>query len=451
MQKIFTPRLITALLAVAFAGSAQASGFQLLGEQSASGIGNAGAGSAAVAENASTIFYNPAGMTQLQAREVSLGGTLVKTNFEFSNNGSSTGALTGDGGNGGALGFVPNAYMSWAITKDLYLGVGIGAPFGLKTEYDDNWRGAAQSISFDIKTMNINPSIAWRATEWMSLGFGLNWQRVDAEYIRRVSVVSLPANALGPGSPAMNFSAATATLNLSDDAWGWNAGVLFNIGPATKVGLSYRSTIKYETEGDVSVSGSGSATGNTAAAFLNARGASSDTTASIKMPDTFILSAAHKLNSQWELLGDASWTGWSSIPKVDIMRASGVLNGQVAQVLDTDFRDTWRFAVGANYTMNDAWKLKLGIAYDQTPVKDPEHRLVSMPDNNRTWFSAGAQWKMSKTMTFDIGAAYLYLKDAEINNDQRSAATSPQTNRGLVKGTYEDSAFLLGAQFSMAF
>ena len=444
MQKFFTPRLITALMAVAFAGSAQASGFQLIGEQNASGLGNAGAGSAAVAENASTIFYNPAGLTQLQAREVSIGGTLVKTNFEFSNDGSSVGALgtAGDGGNGGNLGFVPNAYMSWAVTKDIYLGLGIGAPFGLKTEYDNPWKGAAHSVSFDIKTININPTVAWRATDWMSLGFGINWQKVDAEYIRSTAV----SNA--------GLRDTTVTLKLSDDAWGWNAGALFNLGPATKLGVSYRSTIKYETTGDVSVSGNGTPVSNGTAASLNASGATSDAKASIKMPDTLIISATHKLNNQWELLGDVSWTGWSSIPKVDIMRTSGLRNGTLAQVLDTEFRDTWRFAVGTTYTMNDAWKIKLGLAYDQTPVKGPDTRLTSLPDNNRTWFSAGVQWKPSKMTALDLGATYLYLKDAEINNNQSVTVTNSTTaaaNRGTVKGTYSDSAFLVGAQFSMAF
>ncbi len=435
MQTTIKPRLIPALLALAFSSVAGASGFQLLGEQSASGIGNAGAGSAAVAENASTIFYNPAGMTQLQAREVSLGGTLVKTSFDFSNSGSSVGALgtSGDGNDGGGVGFVPNAYMSWAITKDIYLGFGVGAPFGLKTEYDNPWKGAAQSISFDIKTINLNPSIAWRANDWVSLGFGLNWQKVEAEYIRAAAVTSAGARD------------STATLKLSDDAWGWNAGALFNLGPATKLGISYRSAIKYETTGDVQVTSNGGAAANATTAALNAAGRSSGTKASIELPDTFIFSLSQKLSNQWELLGDVSWTGWSSIPKVDIMRTSGPLNGQNAQTLDTDFRDTWRFAVGANYTLNDAWKLRLGLAYDQTPVKAPETRLVSMPDNNRTWFSAGAQWKPSKGMAIDVGAAYLYVKDAEINNNQVA------TGRGLVKGTYSDSAFLLGTQFSMAF
>lgn len=435
MQNKLTPRLIPALMAIAFAGSASAAGFQLLGEQNASGIGNAGAGSAAVAENASTIFYNPAGMTQLQDREVSVGGTLVRTNFDFSNSGSSTGVLnnTGDGGNGGALGFVPNAYGSWAVTKDIYIGLGVGAPFGLRTEYDNPWIGAAQSISFDIKTMNVNPSVAWRAADWVSFGFGLNWQKIEAEYIRAAAVTSL------------GMAGSTVKMKLHDDAWGWNAGALFTLSPATRLGVSYRSAIKYETTGDISISSNGTAAANATTNGLVAAGRASDVKASIKLPDTFILSLTHKASDQWELLGDVSWTGWSSIPKVDIIRSSGVLTGRNAQTLDTVFRDTWRFAVGANYKLNDAWKLKMGLAYDQTPVKGPEHRLVSLPDNNRTWLSAGVQWKPSKTTAIDVGGAYLYVKDTEINNNQTT------DGRGLVKGTFSDSAILLGAQFSMAF
>jgi len=440
MQKIFIPRLIPALMAVAFAGSASAAGFQLL-EQNASGLGNAYAGSAAVADNASTIYFNPAGMTQLQAREVSVGGALVKTSFDFKDNGSSVGTLagSGNGSDGGTTGFIPNAYMSWALSKDLYIGLGLGAPFGLKTEYDDDWVGAAHSITFEIKTINLNPSIAWRANDWLSLGFGVSWQRVEAEYVRKVATGVV-------GVPAFNvFPASKVKLSLDDDSWGWNAGALFKLAPQTRLGISYRSTIKYETEGDIKTTGP--------SAGLNAVG-SVDAKAEIKMPDTFIVSLAHGINDRVELLGDVSWTGWSSIPKVDIVRASGAASGTVAQVLDTDFRDTWRFAVGANYKVDDALKLKFGLAYDQTPVQDAEHRLTSLPDNNRTWFSAGAQWKLNKTTALDVGAAYLYVKDAEIDNDQSQTAmtaAAQAANRGTVKGTYDNSAWLLGAQFSMAF
>ncbi len=440
MHKIFNPRLIPALIAVAFSGTAAASGFQLL-EQNASGLGNAYAGSAAVADNASTIFYNPAGMTQLQSREVSVGGSFIHTSYKFNNNGSSTGSLSGDGKDGGGWGFVPNAYMSMQVAKDWYVGLGIGAPFGLKTEYDNMWTGGAQSRKFDIETLNINPSVAWRVNDVVSLGFGVNWQRLQAEYIRTVGVTNIPG--------VVNVAGATGTVTLAGDAWGWNAGALFNLGPATKVGISYRSAVRHNLEGDSVVTSNGDPTANGTVAGLNAAGASSHVKASIKLPDTAILSATHKLNDRVEVLGDVSWTGWSTIPKVDIIRTSGALNGATAQTLDTEFRNTWRVAVGTNYQLNDEVKLKFGLAYDQTPVPSAQHRLVSLPDNNRTWFSVGAQYKPSKALTFDVGATYLYVKSVDIDNNQSSATVT--SNRGWVKGSFDATAFILGAQMSMAF
>jgi len=421
MTKGTSMRLIPALVLGLFSSYASAAGFQLL-EQNASGIGNAYAGSAAVAENASTIFYNPAGMTQLQAHEVSGGLTAVRTSFKFSDNGSSVGLLngSGNGGDGGSWGLVPNGYLSWALNKDLYLGVGVGAPFGLKTEYDNPWLGAAQSTSFELKTYNVNPSIAYRVNDKVSLGAGVSWQRLTAEYKRQVTVTSA------------TLVASPLKLTLDDDSWGWNVGALFTLSPSTKVGVSYRSAIKYDLTGNIAVSGPSAATN----AAL-----SSGAKASLKLPDSFILSVTQQLSDRWLMLGDVSWTGWSSIPKLDVLRASGAL----AQTLDSDFRDTWRVALGANYKYNDAIKLKFGIAYDQTPVKDAEHRLTSLPDNNRTWFSFGTQWLPTKGSAVDLGVSYLYVKDAKINNNQTALG------RGTVTGNYEDSAWIVGGQYSLAF
>ncbi len=428
MRKHTNLRLIPALITVAFSGAASASGFQLW-EQNASGIGNAYAGSAAVAENASTIYFNPAGMTQLQSREVSFGITGVKTNFEFNNDGSRVGFLgtAGDGGNGGTWGAIPNAYLSWEVAKDWYLGLGLGAPFGLKTDYDTPWKGGAHSNSFEIKTYNINPSAAWRANEWLSLGAGFSWQKIEADYQKQTAVLS----------PVL--AASKTKLEADDTAWNWNVGALFTVTPKTKVGVSYRSTTKYTLDGSLTTSGP--------SALINAA-TSSNAKADLKLPDTFILSIAHNLTDQWELLGDISWTGWGSVPYVDIVRTSGAQNGRVAQKLDTAFEDTWRFALGANYKVNDAWKIRMGIAYDQTPVPNAEHRLTSLPDNDRTWFSGGFQWKPNKTSALDVGLAYLYVKDANINNGQAPSPTSPA---GLIKGTYNDSAWIMGAQYSLSF
>ncbi len=424
-------RAIPALLAAGFSSYAGAAGFQITA-QNASGMGNAYAGSAAVADNASTIFYNPAGMTQLQAREFSVGLNLIKTSYKFSNNGSIAGALqfTGDGGDAGCLCPPPNAYLSWALTPNVYIGIGFGAPFGLKTEYDDPWIGAAQAVSFDIKTYNVNPSIAWRINPMFSVGAGVSWQRLEAEYIRRVAVgvPGVPATAVLP--------ATTVTLDADGDAWGWNIGALFTPSPSTKVGLSYRSTISHEIDGSSNVGSPLSA---------NSSGAKAE----IKLPDMVILSATQVLDPRWELLGDVSWTGWSSIPKVDIVRTSGLLSGTTAQTLDSDFQDSWRVALGANYKLNDIWKLRFGLAWDQTVVKSPATRLVSLPDNDRYWFSAGAQWKPAKNMGLDFALAYLYIPDPDIDNDQRNA--NPSLNRGLVKGSYQNSVWYFGAQYSMSF
>lgn len=421
MTRVIHQKLIPCMVLGLCSSGAWAAGFQLL-EQNASGLGNAYAGSAAVADNASTIFFNPAGMTQLQPREVSVGLTAVGTSFKFSDAGSSVGLLagSGNGGDAGGWGFVPNAYVSWAVNQDLYVGMGFGAPFGLKTEYDSPWLGAAQAVSFDVKTYNVNPSVAYRVNDRISVGGGLNWQRVTAEYKRLVAV----------SSPTL--VASPLTLSLDDNSWGWNAGVLFTLSPTSKLGMSYRSAVKYDLLGDISVTGPSAPTN----AVL-----SSGAKASLKLPDVFILSVTQQVSDKWQVLGDMSWTGWSSIPKLDLLRSSDAL----AQTLDTDFRNTWRVAVGANYKYSDALKLKFGMAYDQTPVRGPATRLVSLPDNDRTWLSFGTQWQPRRGSTLDLGISYLYIKDAAINSDQSAAG------RGRVIGNYRDSAWLLGAQYSHAF
>jgi long-chain fatty acid transport protein len=426
-------KLIPALMLVVFSGAASASGFQLV-EQSASGIGNAFAGSAAVAENASTIFFNPAGMTQLSAREVSGGLSLVRPSFSFNNKGSTVGALagTGEGGDAGGWAAIPNGFLSWGVTRDFYAGVGISVPFGLKTEYDDRWLGAAQSTKFEIKTLNINPSMAYRVNDKVSLGAGLNWQKLEAEYVRIAGTTA-------------GTSLIKSSMNLDDSAWGWNLGALFTLSPSMKVGVSYRSKVKYHTDGDVRLSSDGSALGNATLAALIAAARQSDLKADITVPDTFVLSVTQKLGDQWDMLGDVSWTGWSAIPKVDIMRSSGLLSGQNAQTLGTNFRDTWRVALGANYKYNDAWKLKYGVAYDQAPVKGAYTRLTSLPDNDRVWLSFGTQWTPDKTSRVDLGLAYIFIRDSKINNNQTAES------RGLVAGEYEGNIWVLGAQYSMSF
>ena len=424
-QKAIVQFVVSAIAALG-AGSATASGFQLL-EQNASGLGNAYAGSAAVAENASTIFFNPAGMTRLGTNEVSLGVTPVRTSFKFRNQGSSAGVLgtSGDGGDAGGTAFVPNAYYSRGITKDVFVGIGVSVPFGLKTEYDEPWVGGAQAQLFDVRTININPSIAFRVNEKLSVVLGVNYMHMDAEYQRQAAV----------------SSGATSTtkiaLKADGNAVGWNAGLLFNPSESMRLGLSYRGEVEQKLRGTLAISG--------ALAGANAALTTGDAKADLTLPDTFIFSVVQDLTSSWQMLGDISLTRWSSIKDVNIVRTSGPLSGATVQTLEADFRDTWRVALGATNRLNDSWKLKFGVAYDQSPVRDEGTRLVSLPDNDRVWLSLGTQWAPTKTSAVDIGASYLIVGDSDIDNNQTSAG------RGRVTGSYKGRVIILGAQYSMSF
>jgi len=324
-QRVIVQSVVAAVAAMS-TGLASASGFQLL-EQNGSGLGNAYAGSAAVAENASTIFFNPAGLTQLKGSNVSSGLAVVKASYTFHDNGSSSGSFTGTGGNtnAGTTGYLPNIYASSELGSGLYAGIGLGAPFGLKTHYEVPWAGAAQAVLFDIKTMNMNPSLAWKVSEKISLGAGINYQQLEAEYQRQASTLS-----------AFSLYQDGVALQAQGTAWGWNAGILAKPSDSMKIGFSYRSRMRYHLKGYLNAYGP-------TASLLSAN--TGNASVNIVLPDTYILSVTQKLSDKWEMLGDISRTRWSTVHDVDIILDR---NNSKAQTLEARFRDTWRIALGGN-------------------------------------------------------------------------------------------------------
>jgi len=409
-----------ATMAALSVGQAGAAGFALI--EQGSGTGNAYAGGAAAAEDASTIFFNPAGLTQLPGRQIVLGVSAIKPSAEFANQGSIAGGgkpLGSEGGDAGLWGVVPNLYVSWAATDRLWLGIGVNAPFGLRTGYDSDWIGRYQAIDSTLTTLNINPSIAFKINDVVSIGAGLNYQTVDATLTRAVNF-----GAGGEGS---------VRINGDDAAWGWNVGALFNLAPDMRVGVAYRSAIHYRVEGDVEFF--------RPAAVPAGAAPNGSIFTEVVLPESASLSVFQKFNEQWDIMGDVTWTRWSRLENLNIYRS----NGATLSATPENWDDTWRIALGVNYHVNEQWKLRGGVAYDQTPVSD-EFRTARIPDNDRTWLAFGAQWKPASHagLALDFGYAHLFVKDAPINDNQLP------TNGRLI-GTYSLSADVFTLQLSYAF
>jgi long-chain fatty acid transport protein len=427
---------VAAIVGAAFAGwggAASASGFQLQ-EQGASGLGVAYSGQAAAVHDASTAFWNPAGMSLLPGKQVTGALHYIIPDTKFSSAGSLPGGSTwnafGNGGQGGESAFVPALYGTWMINPQWSVGLAVNAPFGLGTEWDTTWAGQFHAIKSEIKTLNINPTVAFKVNNMISLGAGLSYQRLEAEL---TNAVPSATPGLCAGIPCAIARPVTGKVEGDDWAWGWNLGAMFDFGQGTRVGLTYRSTIDYTIEGDLQYSGT-PAPGSPAGQNVKA---------DVELPDTFSIGVSHQFNPQLRALADYTWTGWDSIKTLDIQsQASGASLTRTA----LEFKNSWRMGVGLEYQLNQPWLLRTGIAYDTAPVQD-SFRTPRLPDNDRIWLSIGARYQPAPTWWLDFGYTYIWVDDASSN----LRPTGLEAFRGNLVGTYKANVQILGAQASFRF
>jgi long-chain fatty acid transport protein len=445
--------LLVAAIAVALGTSASrayASGFQLV-EQNGSGMGNAYSGQAAAAEDASTVFWNPAGLTRLPGLQVVAALNFIRPISDFDNRGSTPATLQptlgGTGGDGGSLELVPNGYVSYeTLPGMIWTGIGVNVPFGLVTEWDSGWMGRFHAIKSEVRSININPTVAWKIVPALSVGAGANYQWFDAELTNSVNYSAAAFGAGGAAALAALAAAGCGTVaggcegvaKVSGDAWswGWNVGAMIELPTRTRVGLTYRSKVKHHIEGDVSFSNR--------PALLAAGLPNGDVKTTIELPDTASVAVSQQVIPKLQLLADFTWTGWSSIQDLSIFRTSG------APLTSTPlaFDDSWRVGLGANYQATEMAKLRLGVAYDTTPVRS-EFRTPRLPDEDRTWFAAGVQWAFSRQVAIDVGAAYLLVEDASsnlpnIDPSPPSGFSAPP--RGNLVGTYSADVWVASVQ-----
>lgn len=444
------------------AGHALATGFQL-NEQSASGLGNAFAAGAAFTDDVTAMWWNPAALSSLDKRQAAAVIHLITPKIEFNNDASQPARnqpLGGDGGDAGGLNVVPNMFVSVPINPQWAFGLGINVPFGLTTEYDDDWIGRFQAIKSQIKTINVNPAISWKPMPNFAVGLGVNYMYLDATLTQAVnySGALLQAGQLGGLPPATLAAIAAvtpgieskATITADDSAWGWNIGAAWDLTPQVRLAAAYRSKLKFDARGDIdfnnptislppttppqlvaAITGLSNAVNNPPTGRLFNRSVQSD----IELPDIANFSVLFRINPQWEVMADAQWTGWSSIPELRFNTTPEL----TPPAIPLEWDDSWKLAVGTSYRYNDQWKARFGIAFDQTPITS--HPTPRLPDSDRWWIAVGGEYKYSPSLKFDAGFVYIKGDDAPFNENLGDTNTF-----GLINGSYDASVIIFSLQ-----
>lgn len=429
---------------------AQGAGFSLI-EQNVKGIGNAVAGGAAQAEDATTIFFNPAGLARLDRTrsQAELGLHLIVPQADFKDE-DSTNAIGGTpsgkrNDEGGKSGAVPNLYYALPLDDRLTVGVGVMVPFGLSTEYSKSWIGRYHAVESSLSTFNITPALSYRINEQLSVGAGVSAQYIDATLTNALDFGTLGFLAgipgVRPSDPAFDGS-----TRVEGDDWGFgfNLGLLYEFTPGSRVGLSYRSEYDYTLEGDNTLAVPAFAlplTGQPTTRITR------DATADVTLPAIASLSAYHRVNDRFAVMADVTWTDWSVFDELRIE-----FDGGTASVQPEDWEDSWRYALGVDYFYSDDWTLRAGLAYDETPIPSSRERTPRIPDNSRRWVAVGASYRPSPTFTFDVAYAHLFVSDTPINDTEvttGSLAGAPVGN--TLRGEYEASVDIISAQIQWNF
>lgn len=420
--------------------TAYAAGFQLT-EQSSLGLGRAYAGAGIVGDDLSAVHYNPAGMTLLEGTRFQAGGTWIALNADYN-------GQYGDSENGRLKGqMIPAGYVTHQVNDKIWLGFAMTVPFGMGTEYDRNWSQSQRGTNAKIYTFDMNPNIAWKVNDFLSVGGGISVQYAKAE--------------LGMGMQALGQDFAHGKVEADSWDWGFNLGIMISPTDKLRFGLAYRSAIEHDAEGTSKLSGVNPVVTQVIPEAAGLEGQTFGMSTSIKTPDTVMLTGTWEATDQLRLSGLIRWANWSNFDELNIenevpgsilaalkkYEGLGLTSDKLTNVdIVNDWKDTWLFSVGADYKINSAFTIRGGIAYETSPIDDQSTRMAVIPDTDRVWLSLGASWHATKDLQFDVGATYLM----GVGDTDLYSATKEEG--GTKVGKYDSlDAYLIGAQMQYRF
>lgn len=407
-----------AVMAVCAASAAHAAGFMLT-EQSAGALGRAYAGVGVDGTDISGVYYNPATMTLHPGTQIQAGFVAVGLDLAYEGNDGST-----ENGQYNTQA-IPHGYISHQLTDNMWIGLAMTVPFGMGTEYDDNWPLAYKGISAEVLTFDFNPNVAWKVSDKLSLGAGISIQYASAD-LKMQDLISNEMPALGT---------ANGEVDADSIAWGFNVGLMWSPLDNLRFGLSYRSRINHNADGDFT--------------FSNPKGPGAsyvptdafDATATISTPAWAMATAAWDVNDLLSLYATFRWTDWSSFDTLDIKSPALESKGGVKTV-ENHWQDTYLFSVGADLRFTNWWTFRAGIGYETSPIDDPKCRTAIIPDADRWWFALGSSFQATESMQIDVSAAWLHgTGERDLYNKE-----------GQVDGRFDKlDAYLFGVQLVYKF
>ena len=407
-----------AVMAVCAASAAHAAGFMLT-EQSAGALGRAYAGAGVDGTDISGVYYNPATMTLHPGTQIQAGFVGIGLDLAYESN---DGSVTENGQYNTQA--IPHGYISHQITNNMWIGLAMTVPFGMGTEYKDEWPMNKRGISAEVLTFDFNPNVAWKVSDKLSLGAGMSIQYAAADLKMRVNKEL---------SPVLSTD-LDSEVDADSFAWGFNVGLMWSPLENLRFGLSYRSRINHNAEGDLELS-------NVSNQYLKVLEGTYDATATISTPAWLMATAAWDVNDLLSLYATFRWTDWSSFDELTIKTN----NPMIGDSIKNKWQDTYLVSVGADLRFTNWWTFRAGIGYETSAVDDPKYRTAIIPDADRLWLALGSSFKATENMQIDVSAAWLHGIGERNLWDKDTAG-------GTEVGKFEDlDAYLFGVQLVYKF
>lgn len=424
-----------AVMAVCAASAAHAAGFMLT-EQSAGALGRAYAGVGVDGTDISGVYYNPATMTLHPGTQIQAGFVAVGLDLAFEgHDGTEAQKPVSENGQYNTQA-IPHGYISHQLTDNMWIGLAMTVPFGMGTEYKDDWKLGNRGISAEVLTFDFNPNVAWKVSDKLSLGAGMSIQYASADLKMRQDI---------PSAGSVN-----GEIDADSIAWGFNVGVMWSPLENLRFGLSYRSKINHNADGDFTFSGGTAGMDQILGMYELRQGVPYDAAATLSTPAWIMATAAWDVNDLLSLYATFRWTDWSSFDTLVLESSEGLRPFGSKKVVENHWQDTYLVSVGADLRFTNWWTFRAGVGYETSAVDDPKYRTAIIPDADRLWLALGSSFKATENMQIDVSAAWLH--GIGERNLWSSDGSNPAEGTPEKVGKFEDlDAYLFGVQLVYKF